>query len=92
MQILPAFRVCHVDDSALQPAEQVHALLAIRQARILGGEDRTVEHRLAAIEVQPVAAEIGLALPLVPRHHESNRSYKKLPVSSRTVLKCRGGT
>ena len=45
MEVLPTFCVGHMDDSAMQPTEQVHALLAIRYSRVLGGEDRSVEHR-----------------------------------------------
>ena len=75
--VLPALGVGHVDDSTLQPAEQVHALLAVRHTRIFHGDDRMIEHRVAAFKIQPVLAEVGFAFSVVPGDHPLNRSYKK---------------
>jgi hypothetical protein len=43
MQLLPALRVCHLHHLAVQPAEEVDALLPIGPSDILSGDDRIVE-------------------------------------------------
>jgi hypothetical protein len=66
-----------VDDSIPQPAEQVDPLLAIRQAGVLLRNDRMVEHRLTSLEIQPVAAEVGLSFLLIPGDHSLSVATKK---------------
>jgi hypothetical protein len=72
-----------VDDATLKPAEQVDPLLAIGHARILLRDNRMVEHRLAAVEIEPVGEEIGFSLPLISGRHSAKCSYKKLSMSRR---------
>lgn len=71
MQILPTFRVGHVDDATAQPAEQVDALFVIGQAVVFLRDDWMIEYLLTAVEVQPMFAEIGLALLIVSGCHVS---------------------
>jgi hypothetical protein len=51
-------------------------LLAVLEARILHGEHKVIEHLVASLEVQPMDAEVGLALLLIPGYHRPKRSYK----------------
>jgi hypothetical protein len=60
-----------MDDSILQPAEQVDALLAIGYARVFSGDDGSIENRLTALKIHSVVVEIGSSLPLVPCDHHS---------------------
>jgi hypothetical protein len=69
MQVLPAFRVGHVDDATLEPAEQIDALLVVREAVILLGDDGVIEHLVATFEVQTMLMEIGFAFGIVPGDH-----------------------
>lgn len=71
MQILPALCVGHADDATLKPAEQVDPELAVGHTRILLRDDRMVEHRLTAVEIEPVGEEIGFSLPLIPGRHST---------------------
>jgi hypothetical protein len=79
----------------MQPTEQVHALLAIRHAGVLGGKDRSIEHRLTPVEIQSVVPEIGFSLPLVPCHHAPIVATKSCAVNLRkpslTTSSPRGG-
>jgi hypothetical protein len=70
MQILPAFRVGHVDDAALEPAEQIDALLLVREAVVLLSDDGVIEHLIATLEVQTMLTEIGFAFGIVPGDHD----------------------
>lgn len=51
--VLPSLGIGHVDDPALQPAEQVDALLAVSRSRILQRDDGMLEDRIAALKSSP---------------------------------------
>jgi len=69
VQLFPAFRVSHVDDASAQPTEQVDALLAVGQSRVLDGEDGVIEDLIASIEILAVGAKVGSSLRFVPCEH-----------------------
>ena len=69
MEILPALSVGHVDDSTPQPAKQIDPLLAIGMARVLLSKDGMIEHGLTSLEVEPMVADVRLALLFIPDHH-----------------------
>ena len=49
-------------DAAVEPAEQIDALLAIRFTRIFPGDDREFEDRLATREIETAEFDIAQAL------------------------------
>ena len=49
-------------------------------------DDRRVEDRLAAVEIQPVATEVGPTLPFVPRRHRLIVATEKPRVKRRFHL------
>ena len=67
--VVPEFGVCHVNDAAVQPAKQVDSLLAVSCPPIFRRDDGVIEYLFTAIKIQPVPAEVGFALPLVPGDH-----------------------
>src|SRR3954470_21332214 len=76
MHVVPTFRGGQVHDLSPPPAQQADSLSAVRVARIRHGEDRMIERRIASLEVQPMGADVGLALLLIPGHHRLKCSYK----------------
>lgn len=77
VQVIPTLRIGHLHHLVVQPPEQADALLSVRSARILSGNDWIVEDLLTVFEIEPVAAEIGLTLALIPRSHTAKCSYRK---------------
>ena len=56
-------------DAAVEPAEQIDALLAIRFPRIFPTDDRVFEDRLATREIEIAVFDIAQALCLIPSCH-----------------------
>ena len=65
-----ALGVGHVDDAAVQPAEQVDPLFAVNVAVVLAGNDGVIEDRFATGEVKSVPAQVCLAFRFVSDDHQ----------------------
>ena len=72
MQIGTPLRVGHEHDVSAQEADQIDARLSVRQTCVFLRQDRTIQHRLATHEIQPVVADIELALWFVPGDHDTS--------------------
>ena len=59
VRFIASLRVGHLHDDAVQPAEQVDPLLAVRFADIFPSDDRAIEDCLATNEVQAVDLEVA---------------------------------
>lgn len=65
----------HRDQPALHQSDSDEALFTVSGARVLDGDRIAGEHRLAIGEVEPVLADVRLALLLVPFKLNNHCSY-----------------
>ena len=66
VRLIASLRVGHVHDDAIEPAEQIGPLFAIRYAGIFPGDDRPIEDRFAAHKIELVVSDVANSLRFIP--------------------------
>jgi hypothetical protein len=61
-----------VDNATAEPPEQDDSDFAVDLARVLGGDDRVIEHRFSTIEVEAMLLDVSESLGFVPLDHGLN--------------------
>ena len=62
VHVIASLCVSQMHDAAVEPAEQIDALLAVRFPRIFPTDDRVFEDRLATREIEIAVFDIAQAL------------------------------
>ena len=77
MRLIASLRVGHVHDDAIEPAEQIDPLFAIRYAGIFPSDDWSIEDRFAAHKIELVVSDVANALRFIPGRHALIVATKK---------------
>jgi len=71
-----------MNDTAIEPAQELNPLLSIGRTSILDGHDRMIEDCIAACEVEPMLSQVRLSFGLVPDDHRFYCSYIKMRIKA----------
>ena len=86
MHVVASLCVGHVDDTAVQHAQEVDSHFSVGNSIVFLRDDRSVEDDFAADKVQLMVFEVEKALRLVPCHHWLSVSTKSGRVKGKCVV------
>ena len=86
MHGIASLGVSHMDDTAVQHAQEVDSHFSVGNAVVLLRDDRSIEDNFAAYKVELVIFEVEEALRFVPGHHTLSVSTKSGKVKGACVV------
>ena len=86
MHGIASLGVGHMDDTAVQHAQEVDSHFSVGDPVVFLRDDRTVEDNFAADKVERVVFEVEEALRFVPGHHTLSVSTKSGNVKGACVV------